>query len=204
MEIFTGEDTGQVKVGNTILPGIFESLEITGTVKIDQVDIPGKQEKITQAVGYDNARLRLTVNLYPVEDGAGCEDQIAVYQRIFRKSADQEKPGVYKIINRHTAARNINEIIVSDLKTWEDNRNEKVLVICEFIEHVPIQIKTKEKAARAQASAAPSPAPAARPGMGDLRKLEAEPKTNATPAKDDRQPSLGRRVLNWIKGVDNE
>lgn len=214
MEIITDE-LGQVKVGNIILPGIFESLEISGTVRMDQVDIPGKEDKVTQAVGYDNARIRLTVYLYPPEDGGNCDEQIAVYQGIFRKSPDQEKPGVYKLVNRHAAARKINEVIFNDLKTWEDNRNEKVLVICEFTEHVPIQVKVKEKAAETTASAATQTTSSS--SLGDFRKLDQASttsrladlgnfrmldKASETPAKDDRKPGLASRVLAWIRDGD--
>lgn len=206
MQLIT-TDLGQVKVGNMLLPGVFESLEITGSVKLDEVEIPGKEQKVTQAVGYSPARVRLTVNLLPLDDEGDCTWQIEVYQKLFRAALNQEKPGVYRIVNKHAQARNINEVIFSDLKTFEDNRSDKVLLICEFIEHVPIQIQVRP-AAPATPKPAAKPKPAPKPavaaggkiGMGDLRQAEIADKTAETPARDTRQPSLARRILAWLKG----
>lgn len=207
-------DLGQVKVGGTILPGIFESLEISGSVKMDQVEIKGKQEKSTQAVGYENARVRLNLVLQPKEEGGDCSEQIAVLQKIFRKSNDQEKPGVYQFINKHTAARNISQVIFSELRTFEDNRSDKVIATCEFIEHIPIKVQVVTKTAAAKPK--PKTTPAKPSGFGDLRKAELtqskasvadlrmmDNKLLKTPAKDNREPSTGQKILAWLRGENN-
>ncbi|NHM25466.1 hypothetical protein G7K71_08655 [Desulfofundulus sp. TPOSR] len=206
-------DIGQVKVGDTVLPGVFESLEITGSVKLDMVEIRGKQDKVTQAVGYDNARVRLTINLVPTDESGDCYQQIAVFQKIFRKSPQQAKPGVYKLINKHAVARGISEVVFSDLKTFEDNRTNKVLVIAEFIEHVPVQVKVAQKTSPSTSKSKPKPKPKPKPvtpaekvaktrlGYGDLRQKMALQKTESTPAKDTREPGLGKRILAWLRGA---
>jgi hypothetical protein len=204
MQLIT-TDIGQVKVGNVVLPGAFESLEITGTVRVDEVEIPGKKDRVTQAVGFDNARVRLTLTLLPKVDGGDCADQVRRIQQIFRKSPDQQKPGVYRIINRHVQARGINEVIFSDLKTFEDNRSDKVLVICEFTEHVPIKVKVaQKKPAVAKKSSKPAAKPTPSTKDVDQRALKGKPapKTAKTPAKDTREPSLAKKILDWLRGKD--
>lgn len=219
IQVYT-TNIGQVKVGDTLLPGIFESLEITGRVKTDQVEIRGKETKVTQAVGYDTASVRLTVNLLPAGEGGECSSQVRAIQYAFRESKDQEKPGVYRLINRHVQARGIDEVIFSGLKTFEDNRSDKVLVICEFTEHVPIKVEVREQSAAAAAAPSAATAPAAAEPAGanyggtvpeNFGAQEASYggtipptfKTQSTPAKDDRKPGLLAGVLKWLRGDDN-
>lgn len=212
-------DAGQVKVAGVILPGVFESLEISGAAQLDQVEIKGKKERVTQAVGYDPARVRLTLNLLPPEEGGDCAAQVTELQKMFRKTPEQQKPGVYQLVNKHTAARNISEVIFSGLQTWEDNKSDKMLVICEFMEHVPIKVPVASKRPAAPSPAA-QPRPPAKPkpkSIADFRMMDNKPskptsiadfrmmdnKTSQTPAKDERKPGLGRRILSWLRGADN-
>jgi hypothetical protein len=199
-------DAGQVKVGETVLPGVFESMEISGSVKTDEVEIAGKEEKVTQAVSFENARIRLTAALVPDEEGGDCTDQIAAYQKVFRKSPDQEKPGVYQFVNRHAQARNISEVIFTSLQTSEDNKSDKILVICEFIEHVPIQVTVATQVSTQKdekATSGSSGSTTRSTGMGNLRLAEIEDKTLETPAVDKRESSLGSRILAWLKGEND-
>lgn len=194
-------DAGQVKVGDNILPGSFESMEISGTVKMDEVEIDGKEKKTTQAVSYDNARIRLTVALVPEEEDGDCSEQIAAYQKIFRKSPDQQKPGVYQIVNKHTEARNISEVIFSSFQTNEDNKSDKIMVTCEFTEHVPVQISVATQ--KEDSTSGSFDERTRSTGMGNLRMAEIEDKTLETPAKDVRDTGLGSRILSWLKGEND-
>lgn len=216
MKLITTDEVGQVKVGDTILPGIFESLEISGSVKMDEVEIKGKKEKVTQAVGYETAKIRFNIILLPEDEEDGdTGEAVETIQQLFRKAPDQEKPGVFKIVNKHVLARGIDEVIFTGLKTYEDNKINKVLVMCEFTEHVPIKIKVATKGSGSTAGSAGTKKPvsnkknnkAKTPSMADFRQLEAKQlkeskKTAATPAKDTRKPGLGRKILNWLKGKD--
>ncbi len=216
IQVYT-TNIGQVKVGNTLLPGIFESLEITGRVKTDQVEIKGKETKATQAVGYEPATARLTINLLPTYEGGECSSQVRAIQQAFRESKDQEEPGVYRLVNRHVQARGIDEVVFSGLKTFEDNRSDKLLVICEFMEHVPIQVKVKEQSssAAAQSSTSESAATSSSSNYGGAvpdnfgggqtygGSIPTTFKTQSTPAKDDRKPGFLSGVLKWLKGDDD-
>ncbi|MCL6479366.1 MAG: hypothetical protein K6T65_13320, partial [Peptococcaceae bacterium] len=127
---------------------------------------------------------------------------------VFRKSPDQEKPGVYQFVNRHAQARNISEVIFSSLQTSEDNKSDKILVICEFIEHVPIQVTVATQVATqkdetATGGSSGSTTRSTGMGMGDLRKAEINDKTAETPAVDKRESSLGSRILAWLKGEND-
>lgn len=218
MQLIT-TDTGQVKVGNVVLPGTFESLEISAAVQMDQVDIEGSARKGSQAVGYDNTRLRLNLILLPRTDGWDCSDQIRKIQQVFRTSSSQQKPKVYKIINKHAQARGINQVIFCDFKTFEDNRSDKILGICEFEEYTPIKVKvakkttstgrarstkvTSSKSSKSTSTKSSSVASssASYASFADFRRLEQQQKkTSKSPAKKKKSPSVGRKILNWLKG----
>lgn len=215
--IFTITDPGQCKVGDIILPGVFESLEITGSVQTDEAEIKGKKNRVTQAVGYTNMRMRLNLAIHVLNDEEDPNDQIAqqikIIQNIFRKSPSQEVPGVYRFVNKHAQARGINEVIFAEFKTYEDNRIDKVICGLEFVEHVPVNVKiaTSETPRASTASKAAAggqtPKPAPQPTTAGFRQLEQESiknmnKTKKTPAKDKREPGFGKKLINWLRGKD--
>lgn len=211
--ILTITDPGQCKVGDIILPGVFESMEIVGSVQTDEAEIKGKKNRVTQAVGYTNARLRLGLAIHVLNDEEDPNDQIAqqikIIQNIFKKSPSQEVPGVYHIVNKHAQARGIDEVIFAEFKTYEDNRTEKIICSLEFVEHVPVNIKiaTSGTTGATGKPAPETPAPKTQPTTAGFRQLEQESiknmdKAKKTPAKDKREPGLGKKILNWLRGKD--
>lgn len=138
--ILITSDVGEVKVGDQVLPGIFESLEVTGSVKMDEVEIKGKKEKLSQAVGYNNAKVRLNLKVIPKDEDDDCIETIAQIQRIFRSSPSLQAPGVYRIVNKHVLARGIDQVTFTDLRTYEDNRTDSFVVTAEFQEYNPVNV----------------------------------------------------------------
>lgn len=138
--ILITSDLGEVKVGDQVLPGVFESLEITGSVKMDEVEIAGKKEKLSQAVGYTNAKVRLNLKIIPKDEDDDCIETIAQLQRIFRSSPSLQVPGVYRIVNKHVLARGIDQVTFTDLRTYEDNRTSSFVVTAEFQEYNPVNV----------------------------------------------------------------
>lgn len=208
MKLITTDEVGQVKVGDTILPGVFESLEITGSVKMDEVEIQGKKEKVTQAVGYENTKVRLNIALLPDTEDGDCSQAVEMIQRLFRQAPNQEKPGVFKIVSKHLIARGVDQVTFSSFKTYEDNRINKIIGMCEFTEYVPVQVKVAQKGS----TTTPAPvrrAPVAKTnppkrtipkgGMFNISTKTVD-KTKVTPAKDSRKPSLGKKILAWLGG----
>jgi len=227
MQLIT-TDAGQVKVGNVLLPGVFESLEITAAVQMDQVEIEGSERKGSQAVGFDNATLRLNIVFLPKADGGDCIDQVRQVQQVFRSSSSQQKPGVYRIVNKHAQARGINQVIFSDFKTLEDNRSDKVVGTCVFEEYTPIKVKVAQKtstggtgsssgsgsgsrssgsagsksSAKSTGSKAASSSSSSQAyaSFADFRRLEQQQKKTQSPVTNKKSPSIGSKILNWIKG----
>lgn len=158
MEIIT-EATGQVKVGGSILPGIFQSLEINVDTLIDEVEVEGMKKKPKQINGYEDASVKLNLVLNN-DDGSSPYNKLEALQNIFKKPG-QDKPVVYDLYNRHTQIRGINKVIFKNLTTVEDNANDLIRASCEFIEFSSISIQYQNSATTAKTTPAPAPAPAA-------------------------------------------
>ncbi len=132
-------DSGLVKVGGTLLPGTFEKMEIEADVKVDEVDVKGKSVKPKQATGYEDAKIKLVINLR-ANNKEDEYTQLSKIQNIFKKPG-QEKPNVYQIFNRHLNTRGIDKVIFKKLTTKEDNKSNILRVTCEFWEYIPITIQ---------------------------------------------------------------
>lgn len=131
-------DTGEVKVGDILLPGLFKSLEIETDAKVDEVDVKGSSVKPKQATGYEDAKIKLKLRLKD-EGTVTILDQLTQIQNVFKKPA-QGKPLVLDIFNHHCNARGITKVIFKKLKTQEDNSMNMMDVECEFWEWIPITI----------------------------------------------------------------
>lgn len=186
-------------MGDTILPGIFESLEITASSQTDEAEVKGKKNKITQAVGFSNAQIRLGIVLTPEDDEDDCTQQIRTIQELFRKSPAQEVPGVYRFINKHAQARNINEVIFSELRTYEDNKSDKFIASLSFIEHVPVNIKIATTSSSSNSDSSGSASNTKKTSTLDQASVK---KTDKTPAKDTQEPGFGMKIINWLRGKD--
>ena len=141
MEIIT-DASGKVKVGGVILPGIFQNIEVDGDVRIDEAEVEGKSAKPKQAVGYEDAKVKLNIVLINDEESTPYE-KLKKLQNIFKRPG-QQLPYVYEIVNRHLQARGITKIIFKKLSSSEDNNLDLIRATCEFWEYVPITIQAQK------------------------------------------------------------
>lgn len=125
------EDT-QVKIGSVTLPGLFKSMEVTGTAQIEEQEIEGSNAKKKQALGYEDARVNLELTL---EDGVYETKyfKLQKLQNLFKRSG-QEKPIVYDIVSDVTAIRNISKVVFKSLSSKEDNATSRITVTIELLQ----------------------------------------------------------------------
>lgn len=152
MEIIT-DASGKVKVGGVILPGIFQNIEVDGDVRIDEAEVDGKSAKPKQAVGYEDAKVKLNLILQN-DDGSTPYEKLKILQNIFKRPG-QQLPYVYEIVNRHLQARGITKIIFKKLTSSEDNNLDVIRATCEFWEYVPITIQAKKNTGSSSSGSAP-------------------------------------------------
>lgn len=145
-----------IKIGGKLLPGVFKSMEIDGDAKVEEQEVKGSTSKPKQAIGYEDAKITIEIQLdddYEEKQKRKTTlKKLAVIQSLFKK-ADQDKPVVYPIINEHTAARGIKQVIFKKLTTKELNSKSTMVVTIELWEYVPMKITAKKAVAPAASAA---------------------------------------------------
>ena len=132
-------DDSTVKVGGVILPGLFKSIEVTGAAMVEEQEVEGMTAKPKQAMGFEDAKVFLELTL---DDGPGTTtklQKLRTIQSLF-KTAGQQQPKVYELVNEHTAARGVSRVIFKGLATKEQNKKSELAVSIEFLEYIPITI----------------------------------------------------------------
>ena len=134
--IYTDEST--VKIDAVVLPGLFKSIEVKGDAIIDEQDVEGQSKKPKQATGYEDVKVNIELIL---EDGPLLSkmQKLEQIQQIFRVPG-QEKPTVHEIINEHTAARGVKQVIFKNLTHKAENKKGQLAVTLEFWEYTVMTV----------------------------------------------------------------
>ncbi len=147
MRIEITDASGQIKLNDSFIPGIFQKLSIDNEVKYDQKAVSGSSGSKKQAVGFEDATVSVT---YILQN----DDQSTPYQKLqevvalFRSMDKSAKPQIYNIVNEHTAAFGIDRVLFKGLRTNEDNRKDYITATLDFIEWEPPVVKIEERAVR--------------------------------------------------------
>lgn len=186
-------DLGQIKLGNTLLPGVYDSCEIQGGVKLDEIDVPGQSGQSTQPQGFEDATITLRLRL--INDNTSSPyDKAQTIIKLFRSMDSLAKPYVYNIVNPMTRLWGIREVIFTDLRISDSNRTDIIEAEIVLREYKPAMIK-KESSVPAPAKQTTSETETVdtsqKSGFAQvdlssvLPTVTALKKTAATPAKDD-------------------
>jgi hypothetical protein len=146
MEVITAE-AGEIKLNDALLPGIFQSMEITGSLRIDEKKVPGSSGKRKQPLGYEDASVTLYLKLL-TDEASTCYEKAGALTSLFHNVDNAAKPYVYRIVNRHLSKWNIREVLFKELRTSEDNRRDSIAATLEFAEYKPALVAAEAKAAR--------------------------------------------------------
>lgn len=133
------DDIGQVKLGDTLLPGVFEGLEVEGELEIDEQDVQGGSKR-KQVLGFHDPTVTLKLRL--LNDAAGTpHDKLRVIAALFRGKDKAGKPVVYRIVNQHLALWGIQQVLFKRLRTSESNLDDSLRAELEFTGHSPVVVK---------------------------------------------------------------
>lgn len=119
----------QIKVGDTLLPGVYESMEITSDIRTDEEELEtGK--KVVQ-YSYNPASIRL--NMLLLNDDAGTPEQkLEDVHKVFRSSPSETKPQTYKLVSSHARARQIGAVMLMRLRSQDSNSSEFISISLEL------------------------------------------------------------------------
>lgn len=144
MEVITNE-AGDIKLNDTLLPGVFIRMEVGGKLRFDEKDVPGSSGKRKQPLGYEDAEITLSIRLL-TDDNSDCYEKLDVLTSLFHNIDNSAKPYVYRIVNRHVTKWNIREVLFSELRTSETNQDNTIEAALSFVEYKPALVEAEAKA----------------------------------------------------------
>ena len=137
------DDFGQIKVGDTLLPGTLQKIEVEGSVRIDDMKVPGSSGSSKQPQGFEDALIYIEL-LLSTDDINTCYDKLQTLVGIFKKVDKYAKPYIYRIVNKQTQVWGIKEVVFKNCRTSEDNLNDTIKATLEFKEYKPVLVKMEE------------------------------------------------------------
>lgn len=143
------EDT-QIKIGNSFLPGLFKSINVTCDAQVEEQDVPGSPIKKKQAMGYEDAKITIELS---IEDGVfeTKEQKLQELQNYFRK-VGQGKPVIHNIISAHLAIRGITKVIIKSFESKETNSKKEIVATLTLWEYASMTVTATKSPAPISAS----------------------------------------------------
>lgn len=153
---------GELRLGNTLVPGVFSRLSIDGKVRFDEAEQDGLSGKVKVPMGWEDAAISVTMQLLTDEQST-CYDKLSELSRLYKGHESGGNPTVYRTANPHLAARNIDEVVFDSMNSSEDNMSDSITVSLRFVEHNPpiqqVEMRKSAGAAPKAVSADPGLAP---------------------------------------------
>lgn len=138
------ENIGEVKVGDTILPGIYQSLEVSRAVRLDEKKVPGRSGTSKQPQGFEDAEITLELVLTNDHDSPARE-KLRSIAGLFQGQDKLARPFVYTIAHPVLADWGIRHVVFQSLKTRDDNLYDLIYCSLRFVEHVPVTVKKERR-----------------------------------------------------------
>ena len=135
-----------IKLGNTVLPGVVKSIEVTESARVDEQEVEGSSVKPKQATGYEDAKvvIELIIDDTP---SLGKYERYADLRRLFRQSG-QSVPTPMAIVCEDTAAHGIDKVIFKQLSHRGENKKGRLTATLELWEYIPQTITAKKKSSK--------------------------------------------------------
>ena len=138
-----------------------QQMSIKQSVKVDEVDIPGRSGKIKQAVGYEDTEVTINLTLVDEEDRAGTVtrsalDQYRELQAAFRDRSDPvgegqtakasfAVPTIFSIQSRLTDACGIKTVLFKGLDVSDQPGTTDLEVNISFAEFEPVAAQVEKR-----------------------------------------------------------
>ncbi|GAB6100442.1 hypothetical protein JCM16358_23210 [Halanaerocella petrolearia] len=143
MKVITN-DYGLIKLGDKVIPGVYQNMSVKNSIKIDEVDIKGASGTSKQPQGYNDAKITLTLKLQ-TDNQTDCYEKVEKLVSIFQNTDSNAKPYIYNVVNRLTSAWGIEEVVFDDLKTKDTNKDNTILAELHFVQYKPVVVEKEER-----------------------------------------------------------
>lgn len=189
-----------IKVGSVVLPGVIKSVEVISEAAIDEIKVEGSAVKPKQAVGYEDAQIKIEL-LIADTSHQSAENKVAKIYTLFRKKG-QSIPQPMNIVCKETAAAHISRIILKKVTCKKESKSDLYVATLEFCEYIPVSITVTSAAGTASNSASAAMLPEYQNYLGNDRGTAPRlgDKTARTPTVDDRPPTSWSVSLDSLRG----
>jgi len=131
--ILRADPTGEIKLGDVVLPGVFQSLSVNGEIQVDSGgDGSSKPRKVMR--GYNDKKISLSLILVEKKESTVYQ-QLSAVEKIFRRENDRV-PQIYTIVHDHIEARDIDQVLFQSLSSAEDNTTNTITLTLQFEEFI--------------------------------------------------------------------
>ena len=122
-EVTTNPGPIDVMIGDLILSVPPRQMKIKQTLKIDEIEIPGRSGKVKQPVGYEDGQITIELEIPHEEIGLQvmktAQERYKEIQTLFRPSPDTIQAPV-PIVSSLTEACGIEQVLISDIDLRND------------------------------------------------------------------------------------
>ena len=137
-EVTTNPGPMEVKLGELVLSVPPRQMKIKQTLKIDEIEIPGRSGKVKQPVGYEDSEITIELEIPHQEIGLQvvktAEERYQEIQSLFRPSPDTIQSPV-PIVSTLTEACGIEQVLIKDVDVRDDPEYDYIvctLTLTEF------------------------------------------------------------------------
>ncbi|GAB6170789.1 hypothetical protein JCM15765_02670 [Paradesulfitobacterium aromaticivorans] len=136
----------QILIGDTVLPGIFESIEVEDDTQVDQVEIQGQKKKANQRVAYNPTMLRLNLKLLD-DDSSTALNKLKIIRNLYRPSPSTDTPQIYRMTAPEAQAHGVDQVTFASMRSRSTNLDDILYLALEFEEYVAIKVTIEERPA---------------------------------------------------------
>lgn len=123
LQSVTNERPVDVMLGDLVLPVPPRKMRIRQAAKIDEIEVPGRNGKVKQAVGYESAEISLQLEVCDREVGgavvATAKERVETLTALF-KPEQTAVPQVVPIVSELTELFRVRDVLIRDLEVAEN------------------------------------------------------------------------------------
>ncbi|NUN13498.1 MAG: hypothetical protein HUU55_07670 [Myxococcales bacterium] len=139
-------EASEVSLNGQPIPGIYQSLELSGDLRIDRVQRSGRSGAAKLPEGWDDMKLVLRLLLLPDTAGGYPATAARKIASLFQQADKNAKPYVYEIAHPLTSALNLREVLFKTLRVSASNQDDSASAELEFVEWRPVVVKRERQA----------------------------------------------------------
>lgn len=151
----TNAEPMECKLGDLILPVPPKQMSIRQSLKIDEIEIPGRSGKIKQPVGYEDSTITIELELCPQEDNGKmvktAQERLKEIQTLFRPSEKAIQTPL-SIVSTLTESCGIKQVLIKDIEVKDDEEYDLIHCSLTLTEFDSIENQLQEQAQAAQAA----------------------------------------------------